>query len=82
MSLSHFLTFLLIGGLAGWITGLITKGRGFGLAGNIIVGIVGAFLANFCFGLLGIAAYSLIGRLLFAVLGSVLFVWLLRFIRK
>eukprot|EP01035_Chromulina_nebulosa_P047889 gene47889-64952_t len=52
MSLTHFLTFLLIGGLAGWLTGLITKGRGFGFAGNIIVGIVGAFLARFVFGLL------------------------------
>lgn len=82
MSLTHFLTFLLIGGLAGWIAGLISKGRGFGLGGNIVVGIAGAFLANFCFGFLGIRAYSLVGRLIFAILGSVLFVWLLRFIRK
>lgn len=82
MSLTSFLTFLLIGGLAGWITGLITKGRGFGLAGNVIVGIIGAFLGRFCLGLLGISASGLIGQLIFAVLGSVLFVWLLGFIRK
>jgi uncharacterized membrane protein YeaQ/YmgE (transglycosylase-associated protein family) len=82
MSLSHFLTFLLIGGAAGWITGLITKGRGFGLAGNIIVGIIGAFLGGFCLGLLGISASGVLGQLIFAVLGSVLFVWLLGFIRK
>ncbi len=82
MSLTSFLTFLLIGGAAGWITGLITKGRGFGLAGNIIVGIIGAFLGGFCLGLLGISASGIIGQLIFAVLGSVLFVWLLGFIRK
>jgi uncharacterized membrane protein YeaQ/YmgE (transglycosylase-associated protein family) len=82
MSLTSFLTFLLIGAPAGWITGLITKGRGFGLAGNIIVGIIGAFLGGFCLGLLGISASGIIGQLIFAVLGSVLFVWLLGFIRK
>lgn len=82
MSLTSFLTFLLIGAVAGWLTGLITKGRGFGLAGNIIVGVIGAFLANFVFGLLGIGAYSLVGRLIFALLGSMGFVWLLRFIKK
>jgi len=82
MSLTSFLTFLLIGGLAGWITGLITKGRGFGLAGNIIVGIVGAFLGGFCLGLVGISAHNVVGQLIFAILGSVLFVWLLGFIRK
>jgi uncharacterized membrane protein YeaQ/YmgE (transglycosylase-associated protein family) len=82
MSLTSFLTFLLIGGAAGWITGLITKGRGFGLAGNIIVGIIGAFLGGFCLGLLGISASGVLGQLIFAVLGSVLFVWLLGFIRK
>ncbi len=82
MSLTSFLTFLLIGAVAGWLTGLLTKGRGFGLLGNIIVGVIGAFLANFVFGLLGIGAYSLIGRLIFALLGSIGFVWLLRFIKK
>lgn len=82
MSLTSFLTFLLIGAAAGWITGLITKGRGFGLAGNIIVGIIGAFLGGFCLGLLGISASGIVGQLIFAVLGSVLFVWLLGFIRK
>lgn len=82
MSLTRFVSFLLIGGLAGWITGLITKGRGFGLAGNMIVGIIGAFLGGFCLGLLGISAHSLLGQLIFAILGSALFLWLLGFIRK
>ncbi len=82
MNLTNFIVFLLIGGVAGWIAGLITKGSGFGVAGNIVVGIVGAFLGGLCFGLLGIAAYGLLGRLIFAVLGALLFIWLLGLIKK
>ena len=82
MTLTGFLTFLVLGALAGWISGLISKGQGFGLVGNIIVGIVGAFLGGFGFGLLGIAAHSFVGQLIFAVLGALVFLWLLRFIRK
>jgi uncharacterized membrane protein YeaQ/YmgE (transglycosylase-associated protein family) len=82
MSLQSFLTFLILGALAGWISGLIAKGRGFGIAGNMIVGIVGAFLGGFGFGLLGISAHSFVGQLIFAVLGALLFLWLLRFLRK
>jgi uncharacterized membrane protein YeaQ/YmgE (transglycosylase-associated protein family) len=82
MSLAHFIAFLLIGALAGWLAGLITKGSGFGVAGNIVVGIIGAFLGGFCFSLLGIFASGFIGRLIFAVLGALLFTWLLGFVRK
>jgi uncharacterized membrane protein YeaQ/YmgE (transglycosylase-associated protein family) len=82
MNLTNFIVFLLIGGIAGWIAGLITKGSGFGVAGNIVVGIVGAFLGGLCFGLLGIAAYGILGRLIFAVLGALLFIWLLGLIKK
>ena len=44
--------------------------------------IVGAFIGNLCFGALGIVAYGTIGRFVFAIVGALLFVWLLRFIRK
>ncbi|MGA3006757.1 MAG: GlsB/YeaQ/YmgE family stress response membrane protein [Opitutaceae bacterium] len=82
MTFQSFLIFLLVGALAGWLSGLIAKGSGFGLAGNIIVGIVGAFLGNLLFGLVGIAAYSFIGHIIFAVTGALLFIYLLRFIKK
>jgi uncharacterized membrane protein YeaQ/YmgE (transglycosylase-associated protein family) len=82
MTLQEFLVFLLVGALAGWLSGLITKGSGFGLAGNVIVGIIGAFLGNLLFGLVGIAAYGLLGHIIFAVAGALLFVYLLRFIKK
>ena len=82
MTLQEFLVFLLVGAVAGWLSGLITKGSGFGLAGNVIVGIIGAFLGNLLFGLVGIAAYGLLGHIIFAVAGALLFVYLLRFIKK
>jgi uncharacterized membrane protein YeaQ/YmgE (transglycosylase-associated protein family) len=82
VNLTNFIVFLIIGGLAGWVAGIISKGSGFGIVGNIIVGIVGAILGGLCFGLLGIAAYGIIGRFIFAVLGALLFTWLLRFIRR
>lgn len=82
MTIGSFIMFLVIGGLAGWCAGLISKGSGFGLAGNVIVGIVGAFLGSLCFGALGIVAYGAIGRFVFAIVGALLFVWLLRFVRK
>lgn len=82
MNLRHFVVFLLVGALAGWLCGLIVKGRGFGAAGNVIVGIVGAFLGGFCLSLLGFAAYGILAQLVSALLGALLFVWLLGFIKK
>lgn len=80
--MANFIEFLVIGGLAGWCAGILSKGSGFGVAGNIIVGIAGALIGGLCFGLLGIVAYGLIGRFIFAVLGALAFIWLLRFVRK
>ena len=52
----HLLWFLLIGLAAGWLAGQILKGGGFGLWGDLIVGVIGALLGGFLFGLLGISA--------------------------
>jgi uncharacterized membrane protein YeaQ/YmgE (transglycosylase-associated protein family) len=82
MPIAHLIVFLVIGGLAGWCAGLILKGSGFGVAGNVIVGIIGAVIGGFCFGLLGIAAFGFIGRFIFAVAGALVFTWLLGFIKK
>lgn len=82
MNVHHLVYPLVIGALAGWISGLITKGKGFGLIGNVIVGIVGALLGGFLFGLIGIYASSLLGQLIFAVAGALLFLYLLRYIDR
>ncbi len=82
MSIEAFLTLLIVGALAGWISGLIIKRRGFGPVGNVIVGVAGAFLGRFAFGLVGIHASNLVGQLIFAVLGALVFVYLLGFIKR
>lgn len=82
MSFGGFLTFLLLGALAGWLSGMIIKGRGFGALGNIVVGIIGSFLGGLVGGIVGISANGLLGQLIFATLGALLFSWLLRFIKK
>ena len=70
------LIFLAIGAIAGWLAGLLMKGGGFGLLGNIVVGIVGAVIGGFVFGLLGITASGLIGSIVTATAGAALLLFI------
>ena len=56
MDITGFIIFLVIGGVAGWLAGTIMKGGGFGLLGNILIGIAGGIVGGFLFRLLVIAA--------------------------
>ena len=78
----EFLWFILIGIAAGWLTGQIMKGGGYGLVGDLIVGVVGALLGGWLFGLAGITAAGLIGQLAVATIGAILLILLLRLIKK
>ncbi len=80
--MTAWLWVVLIGIAAGWLAGRLTKGSGFGLLGDLVVGILGSLLGGFVFGLLGIYAGSLMGRLLMAVVGALLLLYLLRWVRK
>ena len=77
-----FLWFLLIGLAAGWLAGQIMKGGGYGLVGDLIVGVIGALLGGFLFGLLGIGGGGLLGALITATVGAIILIVLLRFIGK
>jgi uncharacterized membrane protein YeaQ/YmgE (transglycosylase-associated protein family) len=74
--------FLLIGMLAGYITGRLTKGSGFGVVGDLVIGVLGSFLGGFLFRLLGIEAYSLLGQLIMAVIGAFVLLKLISYIRN
>ena len=74
--------FALIGICAGWLAGQLTKGSGFGLAGDLIVGVIGALVGGFAFRLVGLAAYGLLGELIVATVGAILLLALLRYIRR
>lgn len=77
-----FLWFLLIGLCAGWLAGQLVKGGGFGIVGDMIVGVIGALLGGFLFGLLGLAAVGLLGQLITATVGAVVFILILRAIKR
>ena len=83
MSPGAVITYLLLGALAGWICGAPDQGdRLPGPIGNVIVGIIGAFLGGWLFRLLGFGAYGLPAQLIVAVVGALIFVWLLKFIKR
>jgi uncharacterized membrane protein YeaQ/YmgE (transglycosylase-associated protein family) len=73
----HFLWMALIGICAGWLAGQIFKGSGFGLTGNLIVGVLGAILGGLLFGILGFQATNTLGKLISATVGAVLLLVLL-----
>lgn len=74
--------FLLIGIVAGWLAGQIMKGGGYGLLGDLILGVIGAVLGGYLFGLLGIATGGLLGSLITATVGAVVLIGLLRLIKR
>lgn len=65
------LGFILIGIVAGWIAGLLMRGHGFGMMGDLVVGVVGAVIGGFIFQLLGISAYGTSAALAMSVIGAV-----------
>jgi len=75
--------FLLIGAVAGWLAGLLMKGRGFGLLSNIVIGVVGAFLGGFLFRELGIGTDgSVLGMLLTALVGAIVLLVIIAAFKK
>lgn len=78
MDVEGLIVFLAIGALAGWLAGQFMKGRGFGFAGNIVVGIVGAVIGGSVFSLLGISAGGFIGSVVTATCGSLLLLFVVK----
>ena len=81
MTITDLIIFLVIGAVAGWLAGVIMKGGGFGLVGDIIVGVIGSLIGGWLFGLLGIAAGGLIGSIIAAVVGAIILIAILRMIK-
>jgi len=73
---------LVVGLVAGWATGKIMKGGGYGPIVDIVLGIAGAIVGGHLLGFLGIHGAGLIGSILVATLGACLLVWVARKIKK
>jgi uncharacterized membrane protein YeaQ/YmgE (transglycosylase-associated protein family) len=81
--MSPLLWFLLIGLVAGWLAGQLVKGRGFGLAGDIVIGMVGAVIGGFLFNELGASSGGgFAGSLIVATIGAVVLLLVLRQVRR
>jgi uncharacterized membrane protein YeaQ/YmgE (transglycosylase-associated protein family) len=78
----HVVVWILSGILAGWLTGLIMRGRGFGVIGDLVIGLLGGLIGGWLFGLLGLAASGWIGEILMAVAGGVVLVAIVRALRR
>jgi uncharacterized membrane protein YeaQ/YmgE (transglycosylase-associated protein family) len=83
MELEAILIILLIGAVAGWLAGLIVRGMGFGLIGNIVVGIVGAFIAGWLLPRIGIViGGGMVASIINATIGAVVLLVILGLIRR
>jgi len=75
------LGWIIIGGLAGWVASLMWKGSGSGLIINILLGIAGAIVGGFVFGLMGMTSKGAWGSFVTAVVGAFLLLWIRSFLR-
>jgi uncharacterized membrane protein YeaQ/YmgE (transglycosylase-associated protein family) len=83
MSAETLLIWLLVGAVAGWLAGMIVKGGGFGLLGDIVVGIIGAFIGGWLLMELGVSVGSgIISVIATATIGAVVLLVLLRLVRR
>ena len=73
--------FLLIGAVSGWLAGTVIKGGGFGILGNIVIGIIGSVAGGFLFGALGISADGLIGSVVTATIGAIILLFGVRLVK-
>ena len=83
MTIESLIWFLLIGLIAGWLAGKVMRGGGFGIVGDMIVGVIGALIGGWLFGVLGIGVgLGLIGAIITAFVGAVILLAILRAIRR
>jgi uncharacterized membrane protein YeaQ/YmgE (transglycosylase-associated protein family) len=83
MTLEGILIWLIVGAIAGWLAGLIVKGYGLGLIGNIVVGIIGAVIAGWLLPRLGIAiGGGFIASIINAVIGAIILLVIIGLVRR
>ncbi len=71
---------IILGAIAGWLAGMFMQGGGYGLVGDVVVGIVGAIIGGFLLSLFGIGANGLIGTLITAVIGACILIAIVRMV--
>ena len=83
MTVETLVIWLVIGGVAGWLAGVIVKGYGFGILGNIVVGIIGSFLGGWLLSYFGVAiGGGIVSAIIGATIGAVVLLLLLSLVRR
>ena len=83
MTLESLIIFLIIGAIAGWLAGQIMRGGGFGLVGNIVLGIIGALVAGWLFPTLGLRVGGpLVGEIINALIGALLVLFVVGLVKR
>lgn len=78
-----WVAFIFMGAIAGWLAGRITRGKGFGLVTNIVVGILGALLGGWIFTLAEVSVRNgFFGGLIISLVGSIILLWLISLFKK
>ena len=80
----NLLYFLLVGLIAGWLAGLIMKGSGYGLLGDLVIGVVGSMIGGHVLGWLNlsIGLSGLLGSIVVALVGAILLILLVRLLKS
>jgi uncharacterized membrane protein YeaQ/YmgE (transglycosylase-associated protein family) len=82
MSNESILVILLVGIVAGWLAGKVVRGTGFGLIGDLVVGVAGAFVAAWLFPRLGIhLGTGIVEEIIYSALGAIILLVIVRLIR-
>jgi len=83
MSVEVILIWILVGAVAGWLAGMVVRGGGFGLAGDIVIGIIGAFIGGWLLPRLGVSlGAGILGAIVSATIGAVILLLILRLVRR
>jgi len=78
-----FVWFLIVGLVAGWLAGMLVKGGGFGLIGDLVVGVIGAILGGWLFSAFGASAGGgLVGSIIVATIGAVVLLLIVRLVKR
>jgi uncharacterized membrane protein YeaQ/YmgE (transglycosylase-associated protein family) len=82
ISSESLIVILFVGLVAGWLAGKIVRGTGFGIIGDIVVGIAGAFIASWIFPRLGFHLGSgLVGEIIYSAIGAIILLLIVRLVR-
>jgi uncharacterized membrane protein YeaQ/YmgE (transglycosylase-associated protein family) len=82
LSGESLIVILFVGLIAGWLAGKIVRGAGFGIIGDIVIGVVGAFIASWLFPRLGIhLGFGLVSEIIYSAIGAIILLLVVRLVR-